>query len=61
MNHMGGGSFLGMGADVKVTLSYIPPWLAVCGVVISAGIGILAGLSPAKKSVKVSALTAIQN
>ena len=61
MNHMGGGSFLGMGADVKVTLSYIPPWLALCGVVISAGIGILAGLSPAKKSVKVSALTAIQN
>lgn len=61
MNHMGGGSFLGMGADAKVTLSYIPPWLAICGVVISAGIGILAGLSPAKKSVKVSALTAIQN
>ena len=61
MNHMGGGSFLGMGADVKITLSYIPPWLAICGVVISAGIGILAGLSPAKKSVKVSALTAIQN
>ena len=61
MNHMGGGSFLGMGADVKVTLSYIPPWLALCGVVISAGIGILAGLPPAKKSVKVSALTAIQN
>lgn len=61
MNHMGGDSFLGMGADVKVTLSYIPPWLALCGVVISAGIGILAGLSPAKKSVKVSALTAIQN
>lgn len=61
MNHMGGGSFLGMGADVKVTLSYIPPWLAICGVVFSAGIGILAGLSPARKSVKVSALTAIQN
>lgn len=56
-----GTSFLNLGEGTKLTLSYIPPWLAICGIVFSAAIGILAGLSPAKKSVKVSALTAIQN
>lgn len=61
MSNMGGMGALGVSDDVKLYLSYIPPWLAICGVVFSAGIGILAGLSPAKKSVKVSALTAIRN
>ncbi len=61
MSKTGGIAFLGISGDAKITLSYIPPWLAICGILFSAGIGVLAGLSPARKSVKVSALTAIQN
>ncbi len=61
MNKTGGLSLFGITGDAKVTLSYIPPWLALCGILFSIGIGVLAGLSPARKSVKVSALTAIQN
>lgn len=61
MNNGTGMYLFAIGTDVKIYLSYIPPWLAICGVLFSALIGILAGLSPANKSVKVSALTAIQN
>ena len=46
---------------MKVCVSSIPPWLAIAGIVFAIGVGILAGLSPAKRSVKVSALTAIHN
>ena len=35
--------------------------VAVLGIAFSVGVGVLAGLSPANKSVKVSALTAIHN
>lgn len=48
-----------MGA--KICVSSIPLWLAVLGIAFSVGVGVLAGLSPANKSVKVSALTAIHN
>lgn len=47
--------------DFTVCVSSIPPWLAIAGIVFSVGVGVIAGLSPAKKSVKVSALTAIHN
>ncbi len=46
---------------VKICVSSIPLWLAVLGIAFSVGVGVLAGLSPANKSVKVSALTAIHN
>lgn len=46
---------------MKVCVSSIPPWLAIAGIVFAIGVGVLAGLSPAKRSVKVSALTAIHN
>lgn len=47
--------------DFEVCVSSIPPWLAIAGIAFSVGVGVIAGLSPAKKSVKVSALTAIHN
>lgn len=46
---------------VKICVSSIPLWLAILGIAFSVGVGVLAGLSPANKSVKVSALTAIHN
>ncbi len=46
---------------MKICVSSIPLWLAVLGIAFSVGVGVLAGLSPANKSVKVSALTAIHN
>lgn len=49
------------GEDFYVCVSSIPPWLAILGIVFSVGVGVIAGLSPAKRSVKVSALTAIHN
>lgn len=48
-----------MGA--KICVSSIPLWLALLGIAFSVGVGVLAGLSPANKSIKVSALTAIHN
>lgn len=48
-------------SGVKICVSSIPIWLAVLGIAFSIGVGVLAGLSPANKSVKVSALTAIHN
>ena len=48
-----------MGA--KICVSSIPLWLALLGIAFSVGVGVLAGLSPANKSIKVSSLTAIHN
>lgn len=47
--------------DFTVCVSSIPWWLAICGILFSVVIGVLAGISPANRSVKVSALTAIHN
>lgn len=49
------------GEDFYVCVSSIPPWLAILGIGFAVGVGVVAGLSPAKRSVKVSALTAIHN
>lgn len=46
---------------IKVCVSSIPFWLAAAGILFSVMIGVIAGLSPAKRSVKISALTAIHN
>lgn len=48
-------------SGVKICVSSIPLWLAILGIAFSVAVGVLAGLSPANKSVKVSALTAIHN
>lgn len=47
--------------SMTVCVSSVPIWLILCGILFAVGVGVLAGLSPAKRSVKVSALTAIHN
>ncbi|MCI8342720.1 MAG: ABC transporter permease [Firmicutes bacterium] len=42
------------------TLSMIPPWLAISGVVFATFIGVLAGYLPAKRATNLSALAAIR-
>ncbi len=54
-------SSFGDGGDMYVCVSSVPLWLIVSGILFSMLVGVLAGLSPAKRSVKVSALTAIHN
>lgn len=43
------------------TISYIPPWLALLGLGFSVGIGIISGLNPASKAVKIPAIEAIRH
>lgn len=54
-------SMLDGALDFKVYVSSIPWWLAISGILFSVLIGVVAGISPANRSVKVSALTAIHN
>lgn len=49
------------GEDISITVSSVPWWLALLGIGFSTGIGVLSGLSPASRAVKVSALKAIHN
>lgn len=52
-----------MGADssMSITVSSVPWWLALVGIGFSTLIGVVSGLSPASRAVKVSALKAIHN
>ncbi len=50
-----------LGDDITVCVSSIPIWLAALGILFSLSVGVIAGLAPARRSVKVSALTAIHN
>lgn len=52
---------MGAASDFSVTVSSVPPWLALVGVGFAALIGIISGASPASRAVKVSALKAIHN
>lgn len=54
-NLMGG---MGMAGS---TISIIPPWLALTGVVFATVIGVLSGIMPANRAVKISALEAIRH
>ena len=54
-------SSMSSGDDFYICVSSIPPWLALLGILFAVGVGVLAGISPANRSVKVSALTAIHN
>lgn len=49
------------GESASVTVASVPWWLALIGVGFSTGIGVISGLSPASRAVKVSALKAIHN
>lgn len=50
-----------MDEGMLICVSSVPLWLIFSGILFSVLVGVLAGLSPAKRSVKVSALTAIHN
>lgn len=52
----GGGGFLTTGSSISI----IPVWLALGGLVFATLIGLLSGLQPANRAVKISALTAIK-
>ena len=43
------------------TLSYIPLWLSVVALIFAVIIGMLAGLMPALRAMKLSALSALRN
>lgn len=64
MNHFGPmlqnvlGSILPMYGS---KMSVIPPWLALVGILFSTAIGILSGIMPANRAVKISALEAIRH
>lgn len=43
------------------TMSEIPPWLILAALAFATGIGILSGIAPANRAVKISALEAIRH
>lgn len=49
------------GAGTTATISYIPPWLALVGLGFSILVGMLAGLFPALRAMKLSPLAAIRS
>ena len=53
------GGMLGM-AGGGTQISLIPPWLALGAIVFAIGVGLLSGVLPANRAVKISALTAIK-
>ena len=55
---MGGGYYMGGGGG---TISIIPPWLMLAALVFATLVGLVAGILPANKAVKISALEAIRH
>ena len=55
---MGGGMYFGAGST---TISVIPPWLVLGALVFATVVGFVAGIVPANKAVKISALEAIRH
>ena len=61
INHFGGG-FINQGMPGQAaTISVIPPWLALFALAFSILIGVLAGIYPANRAVKLSPISAIRN
>ncbi|NLM05870.1 MAG: ABC transporter permease [Tissierellia bacterium] len=54
-------SILYLEPGTTANISYIPIWLIALAVIVSAGIGILAGYFPARRAMKLSALEAIRS
>ena len=52
---------LGGDASAGITVSSVPLWLILLGIGFSVGIGVVSGISPANRAVKVSALKAIHS
>ena len=46
---------------MQIYVSSVPPWLVLLGIGFAVLVGVVAGIAPANRSVKVSALTAIHN
>ena len=66
MNSAGGGALFGNDYDflidaASMDLSVIPWWLAACAVLFSIMVGVLAGLYPAEKAVRIPTLDAIKH
>lgn len=58
---MGGmGMGMGMGGE-GTTISYIPIWLTLSGIVFATVVGVVSGYYPARRAMKLSALEAIKN
>ena len=55
---MGGGYYMGGGGG---TISIIPPWLMLAALVFATLVGLVAGILPANKAVKISAMEAIRH
>ena len=55
---MGGGMYYGASST---TISVIPPWLVLGALVFATVVGFVAGIVPANKAVKISALEAIRH
>lgn len=61
VNKFAGGMFdNGMGGAQEMAISLIPPWLALFSLVFSFFIGLLAGIYPANRAVKISPIEAIR-
>ena len=57
-----GGSVMGGGMpEMEISISVIPFWLVLLGFFFSIGVGLISGLVPANKAVKISALEAIRH
>ena len=49
------------GRSSSGTMAEIPPWLILAALAFATGIGILSGIAPANRAVKISALEAIRH
>ena len=56
---MGGGYYMGGGGSAAISI--IPPWLMLAALVFATLVGLVAGILPANKAVKISALEAIRH
>lgn len=52
---------MGMMGTGSTVISVIPPWLVVAALAFATAIGLLSGLAPASRAVKISALEAIRH
>ncbi len=50
-----------LGESMGMSISYIPPWLSLAALVFSILIGMLSGLMPALRAMRLSALSALRN
>lgn len=58
---MGGGNYYYMDTGTASAISVIPPWLMLAALVFATLVGLVAGILPANKAVKISALEAIRH